>query len=234
MTRRIRIKKKLLDHLRKSDLATIFDTVKQYDESPVLNALYTALYHNEEIIRWHAISTFGVVVDAMAGKDLESARIVMRRFLWSLNDESGGIGWGAPEAMAEIMAKNAQLFSEYNHMLLSYMRQDGPGPFQDGNFLELPELQRGVVWGVGRLAGLYGDVLRGKGVVDDLLPYLHSRDPVVRGMAAWALGALKAVAARQLLEKLLNDSSVVNLYMLGRITETTVGGLACQSLASFA
>eukprot|EP00362_Geleiidae_sp_MMETSP1317_P000447 CAMPEP_0201284794 /NCGR_PEP_ID=MMETSP1317-20130820/84991_1 /ASSEMBLY_ACC=CAM_ASM_000770 /TAXON_ID=187299 /ORGANISM="Undescribed Undescribed, Strain Undescribed" /LENGTH=71 /DNA_ID=CAMNT_0047606373 /DNA_START=1077 /DNA_END=1289 /DNA_ORIENTATION=- len=67
---------------------------------------------------------------------MEEARIVMRRMLWSMNDESGGIGWGVPEAMAEVMTCNKGLAEEYIHMLISYMREDGEELFQDGNFLE--------------------------------------------------------------------------------------------------
>ena len=94
---------------------------------------------------------FGWLVPAIAEKELEAARIVMRRFLWSLNDESGGIGWGAPEAMAEIMCHSPVLRHEYLHMLISYMREDGENLFEDGNYLELPMLQRGLLWGIGRL-----------------------------------------------------------------------------------
>jgi hypothetical protein len=45
----------------------------------------------------------GEVMAHLADKDMESARVIMRRLMWSLNDESGGIGWGAPEAMGEIV-----------------------------------------------------------------------------------------------------------------------------------
>jgi hypothetical protein len=155
----------------------------------------------------------------------------MRRLLWSLNDESGGIGWGAPEAMAEIMIQNEVLFQEYVHMLLSYMREDGPDLFQDGNYLELPQLQRGVVWGVGRLAGKYSDLLTEKGVVDDLLPYLCSPDAPVRGISAWALGILRARSAREPMQRLLNDNGFVNIYHQGEIVETTVSKVVRRSLA---
>jgi len=56
---------------------------------------------------------------------MESARVIMRRLMWSLNDESGGIGWGAPEAMGEIMARHEQLTKEYSAILGSYIREDG-------------------------------------------------------------------------------------------------------------
>jgi len=51
----------------------------------------------------------GRVVSSLAEKDMESARVVMRRLMWNLNEESGGIGWGCPEAMGETMARSAPL-----------------------------------------------------------------------------------------------------------------------------
>jgi hypothetical protein len=229
--RRCRIKQELADILRLKDFSKIFDLLQGYGERDLLNFLFSALFHQEEIVRWHAVSAFGWIVDRIADRDMESARIVMRRLLWSLNDESGGIGWGAPEAMAEIMFQNKALFQEYVHMLLSYMREDGPELFQDGNYLELPQLQRGVVWGAGRLAEKYRDILAVKGVVGDLLPYLGSPDAPVRGISAWSMGILRARSAREPMQRLLNDNGFVGLYSQGEILETTVSDLVRQALA---
>ncbi len=232
MTQRIQVKRELLAVLGQTDLEKISVFLKSKSESALLNPLFSALYRTEELIRWHAVTAFGLVVDSMARKDMESARVVMRRFLWSLNDESGGIGWGAPEAMAEIMAQSDSLFHEYAHMLFSYMREDGSEPFQDGNFLELPELQRGVVWGIGRLAEVYGDILVEKGIVDDLIPYIHSQDAVVRGMAVWALGNLQAVSAKTALESLGSDQATIGLYDKGLMLETKISDLVQRFLSS--
>ena len=233
MISRSRIKKELIEILRRKDVNSIFVSLQMYGECDLVSPLFAALCHREENVRWHAVSAFGWVVDRIAQKDLESARVVMRRFLWSLNDESGGIGWGSPEAMAEIMFCNDTLFKEYGHLLLSYMREDGPEPFQDGNYLELPQLQRGVLWGIGRLAGKYREVLLRKGVVADLMPYLDSPDRPVRGMAAWSLGILKAEKAKESMQRLLDDRVCVNLYWQGDIIETTVAELARQSIDAF-
>jgi hypothetical protein len=149
-------KNEILVLLGRPDLAAILDITASLSPRDLIATLFSALCHREELVRWHAVSVFGTAVGRMAGKDLESARVVMRRFLWSLNDESGGIGWGAPEAMAEIMFVSRPLAEEYLHMLISYMREDGPEAFQDGNFIELPMLQRGLLWGVGRLIPVIG------------------------------------------------------------------------------
>jgi hypothetical protein len=68
--------------------------------------------------------------------------------MWSLNDESGGIGWGAPEAMGEAMAKHPRIAEEYGSILCSYIiPSDGPD-----NYLEYTPLRQGAYWGLARLA----------------------------------------------------------------------------------
>jgi hypothetical protein len=230
VTRRTQIKKELTEILKQTDLDILSRVLQIYKPSDLITPLFSALYNIDELIRWHAVSAFGLVVDRMARQDMESGRIIMRRFLWSLNDESGGIGWGAPEAMAEIMAINEDLFQEYGHMLFSYMREDGPESFQDGNFIELPELQRGVIWGVGRLADIYREILIEQGVVVDLVPYLRSSDGVVRGMALWALAKLSDVSVDLDVQRFKADHTSLGIYENGVIIRTTISNLACQYL----
>ena len=126
-----KIKQEVLTLLASADLDHIYREALKFAEKDLVNPLFSALSRPEEIVRWHAISVFGQVVPRLADQDMEAARIVMRRFLWSLNDESGGIGWGAPEAMAEIMLHHDRLADEYLHMLISYLRPDGPLEHQD-------------------------------------------------------------------------------------------------------
>lgn len=218
-----KIKKKVLDLLAAGDLANSRRELEKYDEHGLVNPLFSALYRPEEILRWHTITLFGEVLNRLADKDMEAARIVMRRYLWSLNDESGGIGWGAPEAMAEAMYHNDRLCDEYLHMLISYMRPDGPLDHQDGNYLELPELQRGLLWGIGRLAEKRATLLQEKEVVPDLIAYLTSNDATVRGLAARALGLLDA---GDTVDALLDDHRSLRLYHDGTISVVTVSELA--------
>jgi len=154
----------------------------------VLKALFAALCHHDQHLRWRAVSAMGPVVAALADQDLEAARVVMRRLMWSLNDESGGIGWGAPEAMAECLVHHEQLAEEYAHILVSFMRKDG-------FYLEYPPLQQGLMWGLGRLAEVRPRLLRSKNALLYLPSYLDSPDPVVRRGAARALELLNAATS---------------------------------------
>ncbi len=221
-----KIKKEVLALLAAGNLEKSRRELEKYDEQGLVNPLFSALYRPEEILRWHAVTIFGEVLTRLAEKDMEAARIIMRRYLWSLNDESGGIGWGAPEAMAEAMFHHDRLNDEYLHMLISYMRQDGELEHQDGNFLELPELQRGVLWGICRLAEKRAALLMEKEIVPDLLAYLPSGDATVRGLAAKALGLLGATDSVKALKTLLDDERSVRFYHDGEITVVIVSELA--------
>ena len=229
-----KIKKEVLAVLADGDLEKSRRKLSKYEEHGLINPLFSAILQPEEMLRWHAVTLFGEVMARLADKDMEAARIVMRRFLWSLNDESGGIGWGAPEVMGEAMVHHDRLCEEYLHMLISYMLPDGPLEHQDGNYLELPELQRGLLWAIGRLTEHRAALLIEKAVVPVLLSYLSSTDAAVRGLAARALGRLAAVAPVEELEALVVDEREVRLYEDGEVLVTTVRALAVEGLARIA
>jgi hypothetical protein len=223
-------KSEILALLQGRDLAAIMASMRRYPAKVAVNALFSAICRDEQRLRWQAVSCMGDAVARLAEADMEAARIVMRRFLWSLNDESGGIGWGAPESMAEAMCRHAGLAEEYVHMLISYMREDGPEIWQDGNYIEHPLLQRGLLWGVARLSGCRPRLLLDRGAGDDILPYLRAEDAVVRGLAALSAGNLRLIAAGTMLRTMVDDPASLTLYRDGLFQAATVGGLAQSAL----
>src|SRR6056300_1413282 len=148
----IKEKRRISKLLESSDIEAVIKELREIRPSRVINPLIGALCSNNETVRWHAVTALGPIVSDLADHNMEAARVVMRRFMWSLNDESGGIGWGAPEAMGEIMAVHDRLAEEYGHMLVAYMREDG-------FYLEPPQLQQGLMWGLARLAMVKPDLL---------------------------------------------------------------------------
>lgn len=222
----MQLKKDVLSLLQKDVPEDIFREIAHLDAQRVLNPLFSALCHPLEKVRWNAVLCFGRVVPTLSEKDMESARIVMRRFLWSLNDESGGIGWGVPEAMAEVMCHSTTLRHEYLHMLISYMREDGDEMFQDGNYLELPMLQRGLLWGVGRLCQYHKEEMLHLQVVDDVAAYLDSEDAHVKAHALWCLEKLGIVLSGVEVESLLGLGQQVRLFIDNKIETYTISQLA--------
>ncbi|HHD57367.1 MAG TPA: HEAT repeat domain-containing protein, partial [Desulfobulbaceae bacterium] len=194
------LKKQIFSLLKQPDIGRVLSDIQVFPAKEVVNVLFSAICQVDELLRWHGISAMGVMVTRLADADLEEGRIIMRRLLWSLNDESGGIGWGAPESMAEIMHHHEKLSLEYIHMLISYARPDGQELEQDGNYLEYEILQRGLLWGFDRLCERRLGLLVEKGLPGDILPYLRSGDHVVRGLAARLCGRLSIGSARDALQ----------------------------------
>jgi HEAT repeat protein len=122
------------------------------------------------------------------------------------------------------MAGHEGLAGEYGYILVSYMRPEGC-------YLELPALQRGLMWGMGRMAGVRPGLLREADAPAHLPPYLDSEDPEVRGLAARALGLLRVETARVRLASLGGDTAEFLLYDRGELATVTVGGLAAAALA---
>jgi hypothetical protein len=212
---RRKVKKEIFEILKQAELSEIIAQVSEYPRSSAINSLFMALCDPGESVRWHAVSCFGELVGSMAETEPESARVIMRRFLWTLNDESGGIGWGAPEAMAQIMCKSSLLREEYIHMLISYMQEDGDELFQDGNYLELPMIQRGLLWGIGTLCHTFPEEMKSRGCSTDLSNYMKAEDQQVRRLALWALSGLEVFFSEEFLEPFKADESVLNLYIDG-------------------
>ena len=209
--------------LNGESLDAVLAEVRQWPPRRAISPLIASLFHGEARIRWHAVSALGTITAALAEIDPEAARNVVRRLMWSLNDESGSIGWGAPEALGEIMAIHGGFSEEFCHMLVAYMRPDGC-------YLDLPVLQRGLMWGVGRLAGTRPDLLLGRDAPVYLQPHLDSEDREVRGLAVRALGMLKVSAAEERIEALKEDPAKFLLYSQGVLKPVTVGSLAGRAL----
>lgn len=224
------LKKTILSLLAGKNFNRIEAELRKLPVQGVIHALFSAICRSDEAVRWNGIRAMGTSVARMADANMEDARVVMRRLLWSLNDESGGIGWGAPEALAEIMASHQGLAEEYIHMLISYMREDGDEPFQDGNYLEHEGLQRGLLWGMSRLAETRPQMLLERDVTADLLPYLHSPDAVVRALAAKGLGLLGAEEAVEDLRLLEPDRRTIGIYEDGDVHSATVSDIAARAL----
>lgn len=212
-------------------LAELLTRLAAYPAQAAVHALFSALCRPEALLRWRGVSCMGATLARLADADMEAARIVMRRLLWSLNDESGGIGWGAPESMAEAMCRHRGLALEYAHMLLSYLREDGAEPWQDGNYLEHPLLQQGVLWGLARLSGCRQALLVQRGAGPELLPFLAAPEAIARALACIALGNLGLETAQAALQSLAGDRAPVRLYTAeGAFVQTSVGACATGAM----
>ncbi len=146
--------KKEIMYILEEDYPVFLTKLLDNPPEKTINVLFSLLLSKSDKIKWHSVVGFGAVVKKIAEKNIEKARTIMRRCMWMLNDESGGIGWGIPESMAESMANHKQLFEEYHKIFLSYLFERKEGD----NFLEFLPLRRGGFWGLAKLCNVYKDV----------------------------------------------------------------------------
>lgn len=174
------------------------------------------LYETDTHLKWRTVQAIGLVGATLAESNLESARVIIRRLLWQLNDESGGIGWGSPEALAEIMAKSDGLAREYATILISFI-----DPEQQ--FIEYVPLQKGVLWGLGRLGQVDPDRVRA--AAPHLIRFLNSTDPEIRGLAARAAAVLDEPMLKPHLTRLADDPIQIHLFIDGEWTQMSISEL---------
>jgi hypothetical protein len=215
------LKKQLFDLLNQGDSDKALADMGRLPPRQIINPLLSFIQSGNEKVKWESVKAIGHVVGQLADRDLEAARVIMRRLMWTLNDESGGIGWGSPEAMGEIMAIHRGLAQEYAHILISYARQDG-------NYLEHEGLQRGLLWGIGRLSEKRPELVRESAGL--FLPYLESRDAVIRALAVRLMGLLRVKEAQPVLQTLAEDESAIALVIENRLAATRVKDLAAEAL----
>jgi len=210
------LKKEIFELLSHKNFEKSLEKIRQLPARQAVNPLFSFFYNSDELVKWRAVAAMGAVVSNLADHNMESARVIMRRLIWNLNDESGGIGWGSPEAMGEVMARHVRLAGEYHNILVSYI-------MPDRNYLEHEILQRGVLWGVGRLAHARPQLVEDSALF--LLPYMESEDANLRGLAAWTAGLFDCKTTRMLLKRLKNDQATLTIYLNGELEEFTVAQL---------
>jgi len=197
------LKKTVRKLLLREEMDAVLEQLYTMKLRRVINPLFSFFCSGDELLRWRAITAAGAVISKMAQQRVEDARIMMRRLMWTLNDESGGIGWGSPEAMGETMARSAVLTKEYAAIFASYLNPDG-------NYLEHEILQRGVLWGASRLARSRGTAAAM--TAPFLGAFMESNDPVHRGLAARCALALAPFAVVPIPQHILEDETIIRLY----------------------
>ena len=212
------LKRKLRELLDEGLLEQVADLAVR--RKRVLGELVARTFDSSDLIGWRAVEAMGMAADRIAEHDPEYVRDHLRRLYWLLSEESGGLCWRAPEAMAEIVCRRPTLFADYvgvvAHLIVSRVEED------------LERFRPGALWAIGRLGPLAADHLQ------DVLPAVASAldhdDPKVRCIAVWCLdqvGQSKLLADRP---DLLADDGSVDLYEGRLLGRTTVRELVRRAL----
>jgi len=216
-----KIKKQVGEILALGSRSQALAKLAQIPDAQLTGHLFSYFYNKDERIKFRSVTAMGELAPRIADNSMEKARIILRRIMWNLNDESGGIGWGSPEAMGEILSKSPALAREFKRILFSYLDHKG-------NHIEHDMLQRGVLWGIGTYLGAAPRDLTSV-TMAQLRAHLASTDPVKRGYAIRALSNANVFECMGLPDFIQTDNTTVEIYTGWNFTAARISDmvLAC-------
>lgn len=217
-----KLKKQIKQILLKSAIDETHEILNELSHEQLISSLMGLLFDPDELVKFRAVDSIGYAASIIAEKNIEKVRIIMRRLMWTLNEESGGIGWGSPEAMAAIAADSKKIYDEFAKIIISYIDPLSP------SFLDHKELHPGIAWGIGRL----GEKNKKTG---ELASYMLKKiildtDPRIRGLGVWACGTCKISEAANTLEQLIKDKSEFLIYRNRELKKLTIAEAAKTAL----
>ena len=184
----------------------------------IIRGLISLSYDKQDVISWRAIEAIGVISRIFSKEKMDILRETIRRLLWSMGEESGGIGWSAAEMLGEIVTADPDAFNDIIPILWSFKEEE--------------MFRAGIVWAMRRIAMIRPELVAF--IIQDLPEMLEDRNPVVRGYTVRLMGilpeTLNAGTGRQQISKLLGDNNPVPIYNEGELLSRSVGEIAEEVL----
>ncbi len=213
------IKKELSGLIKRGDFKEISQWLDSYPRGKIIKVLFSLLLASDELVRWRSVTVLGIVIENLALQDISRARVFLRRCMWMLTDESGGIGWGVPEVMGEVLSRSEVLAREFSSILVSYVIEEEDRP---DNFLEYIPLRRGAWWGVARMS--QGVPLVVKKWAPFLVRCMEKEEDA--HILAYALLCLRELSHPFPLDRFVKDGREVRIYWNFRLSIITLSSLA--------
>jgi hypothetical protein len=214
------LKEDLRDLLARGRLEEIAELAVRRRRS--LGSLVSLTFDRDPLVSWRAIEAMGLACDRIAEEDPECVRQHVRRLYWLITEESGGICWRAPEAMAEVVHRQSKLLADFvpivAHLLVEMAEED------------LEHFRAGTLWAIGRLFPACRDYI--PDLVGAIVSALDDPNSQARGIAAWCLAAVGEAERLREHPDLLADGGPVALYEDRQVVCTSVGGLVHRALDS--
>ncbi len=182
-----------------------------------LSLLLSLSYTTDNNARFKVIKAAGYAASAIPERESDFLRTIISNLFWSLNDDSGSVGWSSPELLGEIISARMDLFKEYVPLVISLLK------------IKEAYFRPGVLWAMGRIAA------RDPSPIKPYAPYINMylADPVseTRGYAVWCLGQIGSPVPEEHLQHLLQDTTEVWLMDgQGNISKKTVGGITQETV----
>jgi hypothetical protein len=207
------LKKSILLVLEANDLDAL--VVLARDKPRVVSLLVRISYDKETLVGWRAIKAVGLIAQELVKTDYEYLRNTIRKLRWSLTDESGGIGWSAPELLGEIVCADPLRFADIVPLIA------------DVYSIEEEVFRPGVLYAFSRIAESAPDLV---GPFTDIInAALIDKNALTRVYALETIGKLKWMSglpiAWDAVENLKQDKNEVWVYQVNTFVNVVVGDI---------
>jgi len=219
----LEMKKIILKSLESNDLDAV--VLLAQNNRKAMSLLVRLAYDKETLVGWRAIKAAGRIAKALAKIDHEFLRITARKLLWSLSDESGGIGWSAPELLGEIVSSDPEGFADIIPLIAEVYD------------IEEQTFRPGVVYALTRIAGVSPELVACHQKI--IIKALTDKNSLIRIYALELVGVLwpnvckKNLWTREYQEKvkrvvqgMSNDHEVAWVYKDTSFIDDEVGEMA--------
>jgi methylated-DNA-[protein]-cysteine S-methyltransferase len=178
----------LADLIAREDHAALVDAARQRI-GRVLRHLTSRLYTEDYAEKMRVVRALGAVFASADAVDRRRAVDTLRRFFWALNDESGAVPYGMPEAIGEILAVRPDHQAEFLPVLCSMLTHE--------DMVQTGPIEQGVIWALGRVGPPVAEISP-QAVQGLAHTARHHDDPETRRMAADALAKVQPPAVHEL------------------------------------
>jgi hypothetical protein len=202
------LRDEIKDALERADFEKVAELALR--DKKVFRILISLSYDKQETLCWRAIEAMGRAAGAVGERDPSTVRNIIQRLIWSVSEESGGIGWSAPEMLGEIVVNSPGISADIPPIILSFHEEE--------SFL------KGVLWAMGRIAD--AGLAPVDGSAELALKSLDHKDPAVRGLSLYLVSALKIQNERNKMSDMAHDTGTFKIYENHELVETTVGNIA--------
>lgn len=183
-------------------------------EHGIFRILISLAYDKNQLLCWRAIEALGIISGNMARNEPERIRNLIGRLLWTIREESGGIGWSAPEMLGEIVRNSPDVFSDIGPIISSFYDEE--------------MLKRGVLRALVRIGDIRPDLIQNSAVLVE--PSLDNEDAQVRAYAIRLAGCLRLTACIKDIKHLRDDKNEITVYEKGFLRTMNVGDIAKETV----
>jgi hypothetical protein len=194
-------KKIVCDLLERNDIGGVASIAKK--DRKIVSLLVRHAYDKETLVGWRAIEAIGLAARGIIASDRDFLRETCRKLIWSLSDESGGIGWSAPEILGEIASADPKRFKDFIPLIASVYE------------IEEDVFRGGVLFALGKIAESAPELAAPYQKI--IILSLTDKDPIVkvRGLELvgllWSYSKRSAVWGREYGDRII--ATVQNLRM---------------------